>query len=304
MHSDVDVTVAADVALVSVTLDNTDPVAQRVRVRNRLGGPVLPPRRAGVPEPGWDDEGFEGVVPAESTIALGYACPTDDASELPSDVHDDDAVELDVLGRDADSDATPASPTDAIRQLGPARPPADAVPAVDSVGDVRPTDATPERRDVGRTAELVRQSEARTDEAETDTKLPDADRSPDTRDSVAPPSEPTDEAVAMAISATDGPTDEVADTPTDESVSTPPSGSAHSSFLAACERRIELAERLDGASVRTAAVALEDADATVESLESLAADRERLRRIAARATELADRAADADPNVDALRGLA
>lgn len=63
------------VTLVQLRLRNPASVAQRIRLQNSLEGPVLFPRRQGVPEAGWDREGFVGVVDAESERALGYACP-------------------------------------------------------------------------------------------------------------------------------------------------------------------------------------------------------------------------------------
>lgn len=109
-----------DVTLVELRLHNDGPVDRRVRVRNRLAGPVLPPRSDGVPDAGWDEEGYTGVVPAGATRALGYAAPTDDPVEPPATVDDE--------GRAADGRAS--SPTDdAVRLLGAPGPPRDAVPA-------------------------------------------------------------------------------------------------------------------------------------------------------------------------------
>lgn len=109
-----------DVTLVELRLHNDGPVDRRVRVRNRLAGPVLPPRSDGVPDPGWDEEGYAGVVPAGATRALGYATPTDDPVEPPVTVDDE--------GRAGDGQAS--SPTDdAVRLLGAPGPPRDAVPA-------------------------------------------------------------------------------------------------------------------------------------------------------------------------------
>ncbi|WP_251342185.1 hypothetical protein [Haloplanus halophilus] len=107
-----------DVALVTVDLRNPSPVDRRVRVENRLDGPVLPPRRAGVPEPGWDDDGFTGVVPAGERRALGYACPAP-GERPPVSVADE--------GRATDGEPVSAVAT-AVRELADARPPADAVP--------------------------------------------------------------------------------------------------------------------------------------------------------------------------------
>jgi hypothetical protein len=106
-----------DVVLVTVDLRNTSPVDRCVRVTNRLDGPVLPPRRAGVPESGWDDEGFAGVVPADGRRSLGYACPAL-AKRPPVSVVDEGRA-------DGDESGTAAI---AVRELGDPRPPSDAVP--------------------------------------------------------------------------------------------------------------------------------------------------------------------------------
>jgi len=119
MESDWSVTpLDGGVVLVTVDLRNPSPVDRRVRVTNRLDGPVLPPKRAGVPEPGWDDDGFDGVVPADGRRSLGYACPAP-AKRPPVSVTDE--------GRD-DGDAS-ATAVDAIRELDDPRPPIDAIPA-------------------------------------------------------------------------------------------------------------------------------------------------------------------------------
>jgi len=105
------------VVLVTVDLRNASPIDRRVRVTNRLDGPVLPPRRAGVPESGWDDEGFAGVVPAGGRRNLGYACPAP-AERPPVSVVDEGRAE-------GDESETAA---DAVKQLGDPRPPGDAIP--------------------------------------------------------------------------------------------------------------------------------------------------------------------------------
>ncbi|MFD1633460.1 hypothetical protein ACOZ4L_09710 [Haloplanus ruber] len=107
-----------DVALVTVELHNPSPVDRRVRVTNCLSGPVLPPRRAGVPERGWDPDGFAGVVPAGDRRTLGYACPAPD-ERPPVEVRDE--------GR-ARAEASASTAAAAIRGLDAARPPADALP--------------------------------------------------------------------------------------------------------------------------------------------------------------------------------
>ena len=109
------------VTLVTVHLRDID-VPTRVRVQNRLDGPVWPPRSEGVPEAGWTDTGFAGVV-GKGSHALGYATPappTGDPAELVEAVPEPDS--------DPVWTAT-ETPDDVVRRLGDAAPPADAVPA-------------------------------------------------------------------------------------------------------------------------------------------------------------------------------
>ena len=113
------------VALVTVRGRNPDPVARRLRVENRLDGPVLPPRRRGVPERGWDDAGYEGVVAAGDRFALGYACPAP-VERPPVAVTDEGRADESERTDDAAHSGTPAA---AVRRLGRPTPPADAVPA-------------------------------------------------------------------------------------------------------------------------------------------------------------------------------
>jgi hypothetical protein len=120
------------VTLVTIDLRNPSPVDRRVRVSNCLDGPVMPPRRAGIPTSGWDEDGFEGVVPAEGRRTLGYACPAPPRRPPVSVV---DAGRID----DGAADAVDAA-ADAVRELGDPRPPGDAVPMPGSTGDG--TDAT------------------------------------------------------------------------------------------------------------------------------------------------------------------
>ncbi|QLG29512.1 hypothetical protein HUG10_13760 [Halorarum halophilum] len=136
-----DAEVRAGVALVTIHVRNPTPVARRVRVANRLAGPVLPPRRNGVPEAGWDDDGVTAIVDAGDSAALGYACPlggreaVDPPAEL-AEVGDPDERRDDAVAR-------------ARRDLGPFRPPRDAVPLgtatdgpVDPIGESSSTGST------------------------------------------------------------------------------------------------------------------------------------------------------------------
>jgi hypothetical protein len=132
--------------LVAVSLCNDTAVTVRVRVENDLDGPILPPRRGGVPTAGWDAEGFTGTVPANARLGIGYACPVGDggaadraaSNSNPNRDWDPDpgseAISLEVLGP-ADGDEPSASDRvdAAVRSLGRATPPADAVPASPTV---------------------------------------------------------------------------------------------------------------------------------------------------------------------------
>lgn len=102
------------VTLVRVRLRNERTVDRQVRLRNLLDGPVLPPRRNGEPEAGWDRDGVTTVVPAGESVALGYACPAPAA---------DPPVETAGVGPVETTEHDEASASDAIRRLGDARPP-------------------------------------------------------------------------------------------------------------------------------------------------------------------------------------
>ncbi|WP_135854860.1 DUF7857 domain-containing protein [Halorussus salinus] len=141
----------AGVALVTLVVRNPSDVPRRVRIADLLAGPIWPPRCEGVPAAGWDDGGFEGVVPARDRRALGYASPVDesdaDAPRGPEVSHDSDALanppaEIVWSERAGSSEsrsetdpeevAADGTPEGVVRSLGDPRPPADAVPTPDS----------------------------------------------------------------------------------------------------------------------------------------------------------------------------
>jgi len=134
----------ADVSLVTLVVDNPTATPRRVRVANRLDGPVRPPRSEGVPESGWDDGGFEGVVPAGGTRPLGYASPA------PPDEPPVELVWTERAGSTVSADSereravSEESPEGVVRALGDARPPADAVPTASP--DVDPDSADTDSR--------------------------------------------------------------------------------------------------------------------------------------------------------------
>ncbi|MBV0902382.1 DUF7857 domain-containing protein [Haloarcula salina] len=101
----------------------------RLTVANRLDGPVYPPRRQGVSEAGWTDDGFEGVV-RPGTRALGYATPAP-AADSPAELVSAEPVS------DPPTDDRLDTEEAVLRELGDPSPPADAVPTDDA--DAPPT---------------------------------------------------------------------------------------------------------------------------------------------------------------------
>lgn len=124
------------VTLVELVVENTTTVPVRIRIGNRLDGEIRPPRRNGVPEAGWDEGGFEGVVTADERRALGYAVATDpDHGSPPAEIvwterapRTETSVSDTERGViDGELEIEPTA-TGVIRALGDARPPADVVP--------------------------------------------------------------------------------------------------------------------------------------------------------------------------------
>lgn len=112
------------VALVAAVVQNAAPTQRRIVVDPRIDGAVLPPRRRGLPERGWSDEGFAGVVPAEGRIALGFAS-RGELEDPPVAVLDEGRAPQE--GTTA-SRADGTTPTDVLRNFGSPVPPRDAVP--------------------------------------------------------------------------------------------------------------------------------------------------------------------------------
>jgi len=115
MHVDATTRRRGGVTLVEVQVRSDDDAPQPVRVENRLDGPVWYPRRHGEAAPGWDDAGYEGTVPAEGRLAVGYATPAAPA-ESPVEVT-----------RVDDADGEEWSGAAVVAELGDPRPPRDAV---------------------------------------------------------------------------------------------------------------------------------------------------------------------------------
>jgi len=156
------------VSLVQVRLENRTETRRRVRVSNQMDGDLLPPRREGVPEAGWDADGYSGTLAPEASLALGYAC-LGDPVRPPVEVTDEGRADPSPDGTDPTADA-------AVRELGSAAPPASAVP-VDAFGAPRAGDAAPgQSRLEGASADTSSAPSSRTVPDDVD----DADGNPET----------------------------------------------------------------------------------------------------------------------------
>lgn len=167
------------VTLVRVRLWNKRAVKRRVRLRNQLDGPVLPPRRQREPEAGWDREGLTAVVPPGSAVACGYACPA--PSEEPP-------VELTAVGSPdemascgpREEMAATAEPVNSvIRELGDARPPRAVLGEEPPSGGGESRESGPSRQERGEAeSALEPHSRSRTGTERADSPA-ERDRSPD-----------------------------------------------------------------------------------------------------------------------------
>ncbi|SDL96852.1 hypothetical protein SAMN04487949_0344 [Halogranum gelatinilyticum] len=258
------------VTLVGVRLANETPTDRRIRLANRLDGPVLPPRRHGVPETGWEGEHYETVVPAGDRVAVGYACPAavaDPPVELVADERAPDAAPT----PDGDSSAAAV-----VRRFGRAEPPRDAVPTPERI-DARPADGMPD----GDT------SDGSDSPGVADIRRCDAVDAADVAD-------PAD--VADSTDVADG--TDASDTELPDAVS---------AWLDAVATRIERAETLTEPSVPEATATLAEMgglDAVADLPETVADDAEQLRAVASRAEVLAERAESTEVDLAPLRRLA
>ncbi|SNR49051.1 DUF7857 domain-containing protein [Halorubrum vacuolatum] len=104
------------ITLVRCRVRNDRSVPRRVRIESRLDGPVLPPRRRGVPENGWDESGVTLRLEPGERRALGFASPAE-PTDPPVTVS-----ETEPTTEDREADAC-----EAVRRLETHRPPADVV---------------------------------------------------------------------------------------------------------------------------------------------------------------------------------
>ncbi|SEH36783.1 hypothetical protein SAMN05192561_10173 [Halopenitus malekzadehii] len=123
-------------AIVTCLLCNDGPEAKLVRLRNDLDGPVVPPRRHGVPEPGWDRSGYTCHIEGSSRVGFGYVCATGlDSERRPMTIESVEPIKDEVGRRDTDGTGANAAADRAIRTLGDHRPPRDCVPGIEGPAD-------------------------------------------------------------------------------------------------------------------------------------------------------------------------
>ena len=93
-----------------VRLYVTSEYRRRVRVENRLDGPVWPPRREGQPAAGWDGDAFEGVVTPGERLVAGYATPAQ-PTDPPAEVVADDPADAETAPGPVGAEAVQAGGT-------------------------------------------------------------------------------------------------------------------------------------------------------------------------------------------------
>jgi hypothetical protein len=265
------VTEEGGVTLVSLVVESE--TAERVRVTNCLDGPVWPPRRQGVPEEGWDEEGYEGTVEAGGRLLLGYASPADPA---------DPPARVRSLGP-AD-DASAATAREVVRTLGDPSPPRDAV----SPGD------TPAAGGAGAAGTTLRRAG---DDAPAEPSDPGNGSSASGPD--GPGGYSGERERNGASHRTEG---------TGGRQAAPDQYAAVEAWLDAVADRLEDAERLARvSSVPEASEAVASAggpDDIARLRASLQEDRDRLKRVAGQCEDLAARAGDIEVPVETLERLA
>jgi len=140
---------------------------RRVRVANRLDGPVWPPRRHGQPADGWDDGTIEGVVEPDDRLVAGYATPAAPAEPPVELVGDEPVTDDPDVGDPPACGSIEETPAGVVRSLGDPVVPRDAVPVPDDGPDPSghtepsdPTPASPAEEGAGRGGDTDARSEA------------------------------------------------------------------------------------------------------------------------------------------------
>ena len=260
-----------DASLVGVRVRNDGAVPRRVRIESRLDGPVLPPRRGGVPERGWDAGGVTAVIDPGERAAFGFAALADPV-DPPVEIASVEPATAEAGEDRAAAEGEAGSARAAVRDLGSHRPPREAVDGAERELD-RDEDGATEANGSGGDASGRSWSEA-------DSDADAGERAGE------------DNAARSVIA------------------ESPPSAAAPDdidAWFAAVEARVERAERLTGADLATATAVVEEAgglDAVASLDERVAADAERLKAIRDRAAALLDRAEESEVPTEALEGLA
>jgi len=306
---------AGGVRFVACHVHNEADVPRRVRIDSRLAGPVLPPRRSGVPEAGWDRDGVTIRLDPGEKRGIGFASVAP-AADPPIEIADIEPV----AGRE--TEPQPDTPTKAIRTLGEHRPPGDVV-ANDVVannvavapGSAAPSESSRAAADGGATA------------TPTQAAVPPHTSDPDSEDIGSEDADSKDidsegigsETVRLDVvdsesmypehvsPTTADPSETTARSSHSESCSTAIGPDRIDDWFDAIERRIERAERLtdgDLDSATEAVAALGGTDAVTDLDRRLSDDAALLRRVSERAASLAERAEGTDAPVEALERLA
>ena len=266
-----------DASLVRCRVRNDDAVPRRVRIESRLDAPVLPPRRGGLPESGWDEAGVTLRLDPGERRALGFAAcapPTDPPVELAEveavDTAAESAADRPIAGVEGAGSATAT----ALRRLGDHRPPR----AATAGGGNELSGASTAGREGG--SDLTGANPTRS-------AHPDGDGNGDAFDAGERDAN-SDDSASSSAGATEW-------------------FEAVEARLDAVETRIDRAERLTDADLATATEAVAEADG-VEGFagldERVAADAKRLHELSERASALASRAEATDAPVEALERLA
>lgn len=267
-----DVEREGEVSLVRCRVRNDDAVPRRVRIESRLDAPVLPPRRGGVSEDGWNESGATLRLDPGERRALGFAArapPTDPPVEVAEVAAVTPAAEEGREGPSESDGAAASATAGALRRLGDHRPPRDAV-----AGGATEFGATGSRGDAGGS---VSTADAGTDPVDIGDAVAVDDPVGDPAAPASQPGEPTEWFDAVEAR------------------------------LNAVEERVDRAERLTDADLATATEAVGEVDG-VEGLsgldERVATDAKRLRELSERASALATRAEATDAPIEALERLA
>ena len=257
-----------DASLVGVRVHNDEAVPRRVRIETRLDGAVLPPRRGGAAEAGWDTEGVTAVIGPSEREAFGFASLADPA-EPPVEIASVAPATPEAGDGRAARRGEAAAVQTAVRDLADHRPPRRAAASAEAVD---------------RGGRESGGADSGRDEGDRERAEPIDEGGPD----------PGTQTGSGAV-----------ETSGERPNAASPTGIE--AWFAVVEARIERAERLAGADLATATAVVEEAgglDAVEGVDERVAADAESLRAIRDRAAALAERAEGTEVPTGALEALA